>query len=184
MENGTQGTQSRPLLPSIPHAIFLSVLVVVLVPMANWLRMLVDFRRPLTLSEELAVALVLRWSLVGLTWFGTAVRGHGLRELLGRTWQSVQDVRNDFRFASILGLFLLLSTFFANLLGPFRTPTADASRRTSIELILPFSVRLAVSAGIIEELIFRGYLLRQFRVLARIDEIGLVSQAIVFVGAW
>lgn len=166
MENGTQGTQSRPLLPSIPHAIFLSVLVVVLVPMANWLRMLVDFRRPLTLSEELAVALVLRWSLVGLTWFGTAVRGHGLRELLGRTWQSVQDVRNDFRFASIVGLFLLLSTFFANLLGPFRTPTADASRRTSIELILPFSVRLAVSAGIIEELIFRGYLLRQFRVLA------------------
>jgi membrane protease YdiL (CAAX protease family) len=136
-----------------------------------------DFK-PLTLAQALSVALVIQWSLVGLTLFGTAVRGHRLRQLLGGTWKNFQGVKNDFRFASVVVFFLMLSVFLTSLLGRFETSTSGTSPRTPVELIL--SLFVAISAGITEELVFRGYLLRQFGILAQNEQIGLVGQAVLF----
>lgn len=179
MENGTQDTKptQRFLAPTI-HTFLLSVLVIALVPMTNWLRTLVDLRHPLTLSEALFVAMLLQWTLVGLTWVGTALGGHHPREFLGENWQNARDIKGDFRFACIVVLLLVLSTFFVGLLGPFDTSNIDTASKTPVQLIL--SLFVALSAGLTEELIFRGYLMRQFAVLTQNEKIGLLSQAALF----
>jgi uncharacterized protein len=179
MQNGTlDSTTHRPLLAAIFHTFVVSIVILSLVPTVNLLRDLLNWRRPPELSEALLVALLVQWSLASLVWCGTAARGHGLHELLGRTWENVRDAQNDFRFACVVILFMLISAFSMRLLGPFDNSSIDTSPRTLIQLIL--SVCVAISAGITEELIFRGYLLRQFEALTGSENFGLLSQAVLF----
>lgn len=178
MEKGTPDTQpNQPLLASIPHTVVLCILVLAPVPIVNWLSMLADLRHPLTLSRALLVVLLLQWSLVSLTWFGIALRRHQLRELFGKTWRDLRDFKNDFIFACVLVLLLALSTFFVSLIGLFDTYT-HTSPNTPVQLML--SLFVALSAGLTEELIFRGYMLRQFALLARSEKTGLLVQAVLF----
>jgi len=103
MEKGTPDTQPKqPLLASVPHTVLLCILVLAPVPIANCLTVHANLRHTLTLSRALLVVLLLQWFLVSLTWFGIALRRHRLRELFGKTWRDLRDVKNDFIFALLV----------------------------------------------------------------------------------
>ena len=135
-------------------------------------------RMPIYLSGiAFEIALVLYVWLLG-------VRPHGkrLRDLVGGKWSKPMDVLRDIGVAlafwcAVIG-FLLAMRF---LLG------ANAEGTRAVKMLLPRTtaeiisyLALCVTAGFCEELLFRGYLQRQFFAWSGRVEVAVVLQAVVF----
>ncbi len=105
---------------------------------------------------------------------------NALRDLLGPAWCVRERVMGDLAIA--LGLFVLIvGTALA--LQRF----AQVGRSPSVESLLPRRMEeraawivVALSAGICEEIVFRGYLLAQFTSLTGNPVVALVIQALLF----
>ena len=126
------------------------------------------------------IVIASEWLLVAFVWFG--VRGYRVRllDLVGGSWSGWKPIRRDL---GIAGGFLLGSNIVLALLGRLLRATPNQAIRN----LLPhggFEVALylvlVLTAEICEEIIFRGYLQRQFAALARSAAAGLVIQGIVF----
>lgn len=129
--------------------------------------------------------------LVLFIWFGISRRGVKMRELVGGRWTSPEDFLID---AGIAGAFWLVSTGLRAALGValglinIHDPKSQVEQmkqavgplipRSSSELVV--FLALVVFAGIFEEIIFRGYLQRQFAGLARNIWIGILGSAVMF----
>jgi len=125
--------------------------------------------------------LVLEWGLVLYVWRGGLRRsGTKMRDLIGGRWSGPWDVARDVALA--LGGWLAwigIQSGWDLWLRP--------SHARSVENLLPQGVvelglwiALSISAGFCEELVFRGYLQRQFAALTRSNLIGLILQAALF----
>jgi uncharacterized protein len=118
--------------------------------------------------------------LLGYVWLGTRLRRTTLRELIGGRWARWRDFFTDVGVAfvfwlAVLAVLALLSYalhFNGNEAASFLMP------QTVTEMIL--WVALAVSAGFCEELIFRGYLQRQFLALSQNAAAAVILQGVVF----
>jgi uncharacterized protein len=133
-----------------------------------------------------AGTIVLEWVLVGYISLGIR-RRTSLRELIGGRWQSQRDFVNDasialaFWFAAIIVLGAL-----GYALGLSNYAAAEAAKRQLGFLVpqngqqLVLFLGVSVTAGFCEEVIFRGYLQRQFASWTRSSAAGLVLQALVF----
>jgi uncharacterized protein len=124
--------------------------------------------------------IAIEWLLTAFVWFGIRRRGIELRELIGGAWPGVWAVLRDLGIAI---LFLIASDLvlavFAHLLKA--TPGSGIRNlfpKTLIEVAL--FVMLSLTAGICEEILFRGYLQRQFAALTRSRAAGLVLQGVAF----
>ncbi len=124
--------------------------------------------------------IAMEWSLFFyITRAGLARTQTSIWEVVGGRWQNGYDVMRD--VAMGIGLWLLW-------IGLELTWTSGASGgATSIERFLPRSlvetglwIAVSVSAGICEEFVFRGYLMRQFEVLTGSRLSALVLQAVLF----
>lgn len=124
--------------------------------------------------------IAMEWGLFFyITRAGLVHTGTSIWEVVGGRWQNGRDVMRD--VAMGIGLWLLW-------IGLELTWTSGASGgATSIERFLPRSVieiglwiAVSVSAGICEEFVFRGYLMRQFEVLTGNRWIALILQAVLF----
>jgi membrane protease YdiL (CAAX protease family) len=142
------------------------------------------------------------WIMVLYIWLGTRRRGIGLRELIGgnealdrlmsRGMPEWSEMKSGTRrvlttlidigcgFGLWIGAALIIA-LVAKLMGMH--PDAQQkigfiAPRTGKELAL-FLV-LSATAGVCEEIIFRGYLQRQFSILSRVAAVGIVVQAIIF----
>ena len=125
--------------------------------------------------------LVLEWGLVLFVWRG-ALGGDTakLRDLIGGRWSRPLDVVRDGALA--VGAWLAwvgIQVGWDRWLSP--------GHAKSIENLLPQGIveislwiALSMSAGFCEELVFRGYLQRQFAALTRSNVIGLLLQAALF----
>lgn len=100
---------------------------------------------------------------------GMYLRGHPLRELIGR-FQGVDLLWAGLTAALLLGLWLAL--------GP---SSAASGPRTLSERALWIAVSAVVAFG--EELVFRGYLQRQFEALGLGFWLAAVAQAALFAAA-
>lgn len=125
--------------------------------------------------------LALEWGLVLFVWRG-ALRQNGakFRELIGGRWSGPWDVARDVALALVTWL------VWVGIQVGWDTWLSSGHPRT-IENLLPqgvleisFWIALSVSAGFCEELVFRGYLQRQFAALTRSNVIGLILQAALF----
>ena len=125
--------------------------------------------------------LVLEWGLVLFVWRG-ALGGDAakLRSLIGGRWSRPLDAVRDAALA--LGAWL---AWVGIQVGWDRWLSPDHAK--SIENLLPKGIveitlwiALSISAGFCEELVFRGYLQRQFAALTRSNVIGLLLQALLF----
>lgn len=126
------------------------------------------------------------WALAGFVYLGTRKR-ITLRQLIGGRWEKPEDVVLDlmiaagFWFAAIAVLGAGARLMHLDQAGKF-----DSMRRqigflipgTTLELFVWFC--LSATAGICEEIIFRGYLQRQFAAFASSMPAGVVLSAVIF----
>lgn len=133
-----------------------------------------------------AVTLVYEWILLAIVLWGTRLRGVPLRRLLGVRRPGVREFWMDIAIGLgfWFGSLFVLGTAGA-LLRVARLHPEDV--RGIVSKLAPASapellawVLLSVTAGICEELIFRGYLQQQFSGLARNTGMGIAIAAVIF----
>jgi membrane protease YdiL (CAAX protease family) len=133
-----------------------------------------------------AVTLVWEWILLALVHWGLLMRGTPLRQLLGLRRRGAAELWTDiaialgFWFASliILGAVGLLLRFAHLHPEDIRGVVSQMAPASIGELA--FWMVLSISAGICEELIFRGYLQQQFTALTRHVWLGIAVSAVFF----
>ncbi len=120
--------------------------------------------------------LISEWLLVLYVRMGVQKRGVRLRDLVGGRWASPKDVVKDIALAAALWA---LWTFLQN---PHILGGKNAAQGLLPKGILESLVwiPLALSAGFCEELVFRGYLQRQFQAVTGSAGLAVLFQAIVF----
>lgn len=129
--------------------------------------------------------------LILLVWFGIRLRGVRMRDLIGGRWETVEAFLLDVGIALgfwIVALLLLFGLRVA--LGTIDLHNMQKSADDAVRLLGPIAphtyleaglfVLLSVSAGLFEEIIFRGYLQRQFGALGRNAVVGIVVSAAIF----
>jgi uncharacterized protein len=124
--------------------------------------------------------MVVEWALTAFVWFGIRLRGIRLRELIGGSWPTVWSVLRDLGIAV---LYLIAANLVLSALGWLLKVTPGAGIRGILpngptEMVL--WVMLALTAGICEEILFRGYFQRQFAALTKSTAAGLVLQGLAF----
>lgn len=120
------------------------------------------------------------WLITAFIWFGCKSRGNSLRTLLGDTTATIRAILRDIGLAIA---FLALSNVILSILGHLVGATANEGLRN----LLPRTnsevaayLLLAPTAGICEELIFRGYLQPQFTAWTNNVTAGILIQGIAF----
>jgi CAAX protease family protein len=125
--------------------------------------------------------IAMEWGLFLYVWKGGLRRsGTKLSELIGGKWLSLRDVAVDASLAlGLWGVWMMVDKGWDRWLG--------AGHAVSIQTLLPqraieilLWVAVSVSAGICEEVVFRGYFQRQFEAFARSKWIALFLQAALF----
>ncbi len=126
------------------------------------------------------------WILVGFIWLGIRKRIR-LRELIGGRWATLEDFCLDVVYA---GTFWVIAMFVlgagAKLMHLDQAGKIESMRRqlgfltpqSSLDLAVWFCV--SATAGFCEEVIFRGYLQRQFAAAAGSMLFGVIISALVF----
>jgi hypothetical protein len=122
-------------------------------------------------------------------WLGTRRRIRW-RELVSGRWNSVGDALRDFALGALLWLVIL--TVIASLAAAMGMLQGDAAHRINearqrLSFLIPRSgaevllfICMSAAAGICEEIVFRGYLLRQFTALTRCVPLAVALQAVLF----
>lgn len=126
------------------------------------------------------------WILLFLTWLGIRKRT-GLRELIGGRWASTEDFLHDVMYAGafwicalvVLGLGAkLMHLDEAGKVESMRKQLGFLTPGTRLELAVWFG--MSATAGFCEEIIFRGYLQRQFAAITSSISAGMLLSAAVF----
>jgi CAAX protease family protein len=129
--------------------------------------------------------------LILLIWFGIHLRGVRMRDLIGGRWKTVEAFLLDVALAVgfwITSILLLFGIRVA--LGTIDLHNMQKSVDDTVRILGPMAphtyleaglfVVLSVSAGLFEEIIFRGYLQKQLAALGRNAIIGVVASGILF----
>jgi membrane protease YdiL (CAAX protease family) len=125
--------------------------------------------------------ILVQWGLLYYVWkVGLRRSGTKLSELIGGRWTGIGDVLRDGALAVGLWMvWLLLQVAWDRLFG--------SEHAASISALLPQSpiemtlwVALAISAGVCEEAVFRGYFQKQFQAWTGSIWIALLLQAVLF----
>jgi uncharacterized protein len=126
------------------------------------------------------LVMVVEWAMVAFIWWGLSRRGIKLSNLIGGSWARRADVLRDLgigiAFVLIVGGAIQVLTALLKAAPPQSLRTLLP--QTPFEMVL--WVPVSLTGGFCEEVIFRGYLQRQFSVLTRSLVGGIVLQAIAF----
>jgi len=127
------------------------------------------------------LAMLVEWATVAFIWWGLSRRGVRLSDLIGGSWARrvyvLRDLGIGIAFIVIFGIGV--NEALSYLLKVVEPPALRALMpQTPLEMVL--WVLLSLTGGFCEEVIFRGYLQRQFSVLTRSLVGGIVLQAIAF----
>ena len=124
--------------------------------------------------------LAAEWGLFVYVRMGMKRRGVAVTEVISARPLSLRSVALDLLLGLLLlGLWLGVEYLFDN---PGGTPSSPAVQRLIVRNAadLPLWVLLALSAGFVEELVFRGYMQRQFAALLPSPWLGMAAQAVLF----
>ena len=127
------------------------------------------------------------WLMTGTLFIAVRKSGHRIRDLIGGRWESVEDFLLDMGIAAIFWLVsagVLVGLAYA--MGLNRPENLDKARnatsflmpQSQLELIL-WPV-LTCTAGFCEEVIFRGYLLKQIAAMTNSAWLGMAASSLVF----
>lgn len=169
----------RPrLIAPVWHTAFIALLF--LIPFSDWLPVRSWFGsiKRGDVPFFYVMELQLQWLFFVLMWFGLLMRGSKFTELIGKLWKTMADGLRDCGWAVILLLGYIATVSLFSLLGPFyRTPDHTMPRNLlDLAAILP----VMISAGICEEITFRGYLQTQLHRLTGSIWVAIFLQAVMF----
>jgi membrane protease YdiL (CAAX protease family) len=129
--------------------------------------------------------IVTEWVLVGVVWMGVRRRGYTLGDLVGRPWRKLDDLLIDIAIAAgtwfgfvVVAAALAFAMGLQKKLPELRKAIEFMSPKTGLELCV--FIVLGVTAGICEEIVFRGYLQRQLGALSNSIVVGVIASAVVF----
>ena len=125
--------------------------------------------------------IAMEWGLFFYVWKGGLRRsGTKLRDLIGGRWQSLRDVAMDAMLAlGIWTVWMILEKGWDHWFGPEHAASIQTFLpRRGVEILL--WVAVSVSAGICEEVVFRGYFQRQFEAFTGSKWLALFLQAVLF----
>ncbi len=133
------------------------------------------------------VTMAWEYILVGYIIWGARRKRVALREIVGGKWKTPEDVLLDVAIA--FGFWLVAASVLAGLsyvLG-LTSPAQLAQAKKQIVPMLPRTkaelgvwIALSVTAGICEEIMFRGYLQKQFAAATRSMAAAVALQAVTF----
>lgn len=123
------------------------------------------------------------WIIFGYIYWGLRRRGKSFRDIAGERWKSATDFFRDFGIA--VGFWIAAIIVLSIVASLIRSRgMAEAARLLApqglVESVL--WMVLAITAGICEETIFRGYLQRQFVAWTRNAPVGVILSAMLFGG--
>lgn len=124
--------------------------------------------------------MAVEWGLTAFIWLGIRRRGIRLQELIGGSWPSARAVLLD---VGIAALYLIAANLVLAALGFLLKVTPSPGVRNIFPnglMEAALWVMLSLTAGICEEILFRGYLQRQFAALTRSTSAGLILQSVAF----
>jgi membrane protease YdiL (CAAX protease family) len=136
-----------------------------------------------------AYLLTMAWEyvLVGYIIWGARKKKASLREIVGGRWNSVEDFLLDLAVA--FGFWLVAAGVLAGLsyaLG-LASPAQVEQAKKQLGPLLPQTglelglwLALSATAGFCEEIMFRGYLQKQFKAATRSSAVAVVLQALIF----
>ncbi len=178
----TDGVPPRTLLASRKHTlIFIAICLAVTAVSA----LSAKNGAPRSSNQMLQVYL---W-LIGLEWLwvrfvykGMQARGRSILELIGRPWFTPRQLAGDLVYAV-----LALGFSYALFVGAHHLLSHGEAVSNPLLPAVPSGVAgtlvwigLSLSAGICEEIVFRGYLQRQLAALSGSTSIAIIGQAIMF----
>jgi membrane protease YdiL (CAAX protease family) len=182
----TEASDRPPLIAPVRHTLWVIAILLAIAAYGAYLQATSHAGRHLV--EQRGSALPLYLSLLAAEWGllrfvyagGLRKTGTRLRDLLGSRWRGWPDVARDTGIAlAVWAAWAGLETYADHVLGP------DAAK--GIDTLLPRNVPeavawalLSVSAGFCEEVIFRGYLQKQFEALTGRATLAAVGQAVIF----
>ncbi|HKV92998.1 MAG TPA: type II CAAX endopeptidase family protein [Candidatus Angelobacter sp.] len=125
--------------------------------------------------------------LLLIVWIGIRMRGVTFRDLIGGRWNRFEDFFIDLTIAGggVVAAYIVVgvASIFLGLARPERMQEsrklADMLAPSSLQSLAAF-ILLSAFAGVIEEILFRGYLQKQFAALTGKGYLGLIIQAAVF----
>ncbi len=124
----------------------------------------------------------LEWLWVRFVYKGMQANGRSMLEFIGRPWFTPRQLAGDLVFAV-----LALGFSYALFVGTQRLLPHGAAVSNPLLPAVPSGVAgifvwigLSLSAGICEEIVFRGYLQRQLAALSGSTSVAILGQAIVF----
>lgn len=127
------------------------------------------------------------WLMVLYVWWGMRKTGTHLREVIGGKWNAFEDALLDvaLAFGVWIGVALALAGL-GYLMGLTKNVNVEEAKK-SILVMLPQTgpemlawAGLSATAGFCEEIIFRGYFLRQFSGWFGAMWLGVAAQALLF----
>jgi len=162
------------------HTLLVVLIMLAISGLSAYSRGLVQLGHSQSRVGRYATAIIMEWVVVGFIWFGLRLRKQNLRILLGENWGGARQILRDLGIAI---LFLIVSNLVLSLIGHLLKAAAnDAIRNllphTSGEIAVYFL--LTVTAGVCEEIIFRGYFQRQFSAWFKNATVAVVLQATIF----
>ena len=180
----TPATQN--LLPSTDavapawHTALLVLIMLALSGLSAYSQGLPSLDRTRNQIARYVTAIVMEWLILGFIWSGPRLRKQRIRILLGENWGGARQIPRDLGIAV---LFLIASNLVLSLISHLLKAAPNAAMlsllpHTAAEIAV-YSL-LTVTAGICEEIIFRGYLQRQFSVFFKSAAAGVVLQGIMF----
>ncbi|MGO9339494.1 MAG: CPBP family intramembrane glutamic endopeptidase [Terracidiphilus sp.] len=126
------------------------------------------------------VAAAMDWALLYYCWVGVHHREGTLKTLSGGRWTTWKSVAVDVAIALPFWVLWEGAAYGVHwLLGSNNAKTVDSLLpRTLIEILVWIGV--SITAGICEEMAFRGYLLKQFEALGGGVTLAILAQGVVF----
>ena len=180
-ENPSSLPSNRQLIAPAWHTIVLITIFIGLSVVGGFFQHAAKQRPPETAPHTNAVPgyvslLISEWLLVLYVRMGVQKRGVRLRDLVGGRWATPKDVLKDIALAAALWA---LWTFLQNphVLGGTNAAQGLLPKGNLESFVW---IPLALSAGFCEELVFRGYLQRQFQAVTGSVGLAVLFQAIVF----
>jgi uncharacterized protein len=125
--------------------------------------------------------IVAEWALSFYVWLGGLIPGATrLHDLVGGRWSSMKDMLRDFGIAAAFWIVFAAAGIFMNfVLGPSHTESPGFQNPRGVAEVTLW-VMMSMTAGFCEELVFRGYLQRQFLALTGSAALAVMAQGVLF----